>query len=123
MAISRELWISNLVGIARELADSERQQSRWLAADAAAWERPCELLCVVLDDRQLELFLKEQGPSLSKEQFDAATALLEQSMAYDVGPTGWRDPKEVLSDPTWEKLRQAARGFQFAFNEKIDCCK
>jgi hypothetical protein len=118
MTISRELWVRNLVGIAKDLADSEHQQSRWLAADSAAWERPCELLCVVVDDCQLELFVKEQGPSLSKEQLDAATALLQQSLAYDVGPTGWRDPKEVLSDPAWERLRQAARSFEDAFNEK-----
>jgi hypothetical protein len=118
MTIPRELWISNLVGIAKDLADSERQRSRWLAADAEAWERPAELLCVVLDDYQLELFLKEQGPSLSTEQLSAAVALLQQSIEYDVGPTGWRDPEEVLSDPAWERLRQTARTFEAAFNEK-----
>ena len=117
MTISRELWIRNLVGIARDLADSEQQQSRWLAADAAAWERPSELLCVVLDDYQLELFLKEQGPSLSTEQLGATVALLQQSMEYDVGPTGWRDPEEVLGDTDWERLRQAARAFEAAFHE------
>jgi hypothetical protein len=69
MAISRELWIGNLVESARDIGDSERQRLRWLAPDAAAWERPVELLCVLLDDYQLELFLKEEGPNLSSHSY------------------------------------------------------
>jgi hypothetical protein len=117
MAISRELWISNLVGSARAIGDSQRQQLRWLAPDAAAWERPAELLCVLLDDNQLELFLKEEGHSLSSTQLSTA-ALLEEAIKYDVGPDGWRDPEEVLNDPSWEKVRQTARAFESAFEEQ-----
>ena len=57
IAIPRELWISNLVDSATAIGDSQRQQLRWLAS-AAAWERPAELLGELLDDNQLELFLK-----------------------------------------------------------------
>jgi hypothetical protein len=118
MAISRELWISNLVGIAKDLGDSEQQRSRWLAPDAAAWERPAELLCVAVDDYQLELFITEEGSTLSPKQLSIAVALLQQSVEYDCGPTGWRDPEEVLSDPVWERLRQTARDFVAAFQER-----
>jgi hypothetical protein len=99
MAISRELWISNLMDSARAVGDSQRQQLRWLASDAAAWERPAEPLCELLDDNQLELFLKEEGHSLSSTQLSTARALLEEAIKYDVGPDGWRDPEEVLMTP------------------------
>jgi hypothetical protein len=118
MAISRELWSSNLVDSARAIGDSQRQQLRWLASDAAAWERPAELLCELLDDNQLELFLKEEGHSLSLTQLSTATALLEEAIKYDVGPDGWRDSEEVLNDPSWEKVRQAARAFESAFEKQ-----
>jgi hypothetical protein len=118
MAISRELWISNLVDSARAIGDSQRQQLRWLASDAAAWERPAELLCELLDDNQLELFLKEEGHSLSSTQLSTARALLEEAIKYDVGPDGWRDPEEVLNDPSWEKVRQTARAFESAFEKQ-----
>jgi hypothetical protein len=118
MPISLELWISNLVGIARDIRDSEHQRLRWLAPDAAAWERPAELLCVLWDDYQLELFLKEEGPNLSSTQLRAAVTLLEESTQFDVGPDGWRDPEEVLNDPRWERVRQSARAFEVAFQEE-----
>ena len=109
MSIPRELWLSNLIGAARSIADAERQQSRWLAPDAATWERPAELLCMVVDDCCLELFIKEQGPSLTSDQLNAATDLFDLSMKYDAGPTGWRDPNEVLNDPEWESRQNRAQ--------------
>jgi hypothetical protein len=117
MAISREHWIRNLVGVAKDLGDSEYQRSRWLAPDAEAWERPAELLNVALDDYQLELFITEEGSKLSSKQLSAATAFLQQATEYDCGPTGWRDSREVLCDPVWERLRQTARDFVAAFQD------
>jgi hypothetical protein len=115
MSISRELWISNLMDCATAIGDTQRQQIRWLAPDAAAWERPAELLCGLLDDCQLELFIDEQGSSLSSGQLHMAKALLDEATRFDVGPDGWRDPEEVLNDPGWEKVRQTARAFESVF--------
>jgi hypothetical protein len=118
MSISRELWISNLMNSASAIGDTQHQQTRWLAPDAASWERPTELLCGLLDDCQLELFIDEQGPSLSSGQLHIAKALLDEATRFDVDPDGWRDPEEVLNDPCWEKVRQIARAFESVFRER-----
>jgi hypothetical protein len=58
MAPTRELWLSNLLMAAGEIADKERQEDRWLAPDAKAWECPGELINT-LDDHVFEGFLEE----------------------------------------------------------------
>jgi hypothetical protein len=118
MAVSRELWVSNLIGIAKDLGDEEHQRSRWLASDAAAWERPAELLCVLVDDCQFELFVAQEETAMSPEQKNAAVALLERSLKYDTGPDGWRDPQEVLNDPAWKDLQDSARAFVSVFQKE-----
>ncbi len=115
--MSLELWTSNLVSCADDIADAEHQRLRWLAVDAQAWERPAELLCALLDDCNLEFFIQDQGPELSDEQLQTAMSLYKGAMSYDVGPTGWRDPQEVLNDPQWDELRTKARQFSAALRK------
>lgn len=50
---------------ARDLADAKHQEQRWLAVDAAAWEQPAELLNVLLDDMNFELYIEELSRAFS----------------------------------------------------------
>jgi hypothetical protein len=120
MTISFQLWAKNLVESAAALADEETQCRRWVAPDAASWERPAELLMVLLDDCCLELFIKENRAKLSQTQLGAAMDLAQAASAYDCGPDGWRDPHEVLRDPGWRSLRLKARAFAAAFESAWD---
>lgn len=120
MAISFEFWTENLLSAARDLADTEHQEQRWLAVDAAAWERPAELLSVLLDDMNFELYIEENRCALTEEQISSATALAQSAADFDVGPDGWRDPRAVLSDPVWERLRCNARRFIASFETNRD---
>ncbi|HTF63792.1 MAG TPA: hypothetical protein VK638_13960 [Edaphobacter sp.] len=105
---------------ARDLADAEHQEQRWLAVDVAAWERPAELLNVLLDDMNFELYIEENRFALTEEQISSATALAQSAADFDVGPGGWRDPHEVLSDPAWERVRGNAQLFIASFETKCD---
>ena len=63
-----ERWIANLIEAAGDFADKGKQESRWLAADAFAWERPEELICAFFDDSNFELFLDEYASTFTDEQ-------------------------------------------------------
>jgi hypothetical protein len=65
MAIFFEFWTENLLSAARDLADAKHQEQRWLAVDAAAWEQPAELLNVLLDDMNFELYTEELSRAFS----------------------------------------------------------
>jgi hypothetical protein len=57
--VTPERWIANLIDVAGEIANKEKQEQRWLAPDAEAWERPEELINVLFDDSAFELFIDE----------------------------------------------------------------
>lgn len=118
MAPTRELWTSNLVDAARAIGDTERQRSRWLAADAFAWERPEELINM-WDDSLVELFLEEYGAGLSRAQADAASALRDELNKYCDATPNILDPQQVLTDPRWEAVRIKARSFVTAFETNL----
>jgi hypothetical protein len=116
--ITPELWTANLLDAAVEIANKEKQEQRWLAPDAKAWERPEELINVLFDDSNLELFIDEYGPTFVEDQRRAALDLRDDISRYcDKTPT-WLDPSEVLADPRWETIRQKAAAFVSAFKEK-----
>ena len=119
MAITYQFWVGNLIGGARDIADEEAQKRRWIALDARAWERPAELLCVLLDDMNLELFIEEHGSRFSEEQLRTARDLSQAIRDFDCGPDGWRDPNDVLQDPAWEAVRGKARAFVSAFERDL----
>jgi len=72
MSITRELWISNLLGAASSIADKENQERRWLAPDAFAWECPEELIYVLLSDSNFDLFIEEFGDGFTDVQRNQA---------------------------------------------------
>jgi hypothetical protein len=115
MAISRELWTSNLVDAAEAIGDTEHQCRRWLAPNAFAWERPEELINTICDDCLLELFIEEYGAALPRLQAEAAIALRDELSRYCEATPRNLDPEQVLADPRWEVVRSKARAFVAAF--------
>jgi hypothetical protein len=113
--MSVERWITNLLEAAAEIADKEHQELRWLATDAYAWERPEELINVLLDDCVFEGFIEECAPTFSAEQCDAACGLRDELNRYCNATPQWLDPAEVLVDPRWESIRRRAEAFAAAF--------
>ena len=119
MAITYEFWVRNLIEAAADISNAERQAQRWIAPDAAAWERPAELLCVLLDDMNFELFIEQNPERLSEVQLRAATEFAQAALSFDCGPDGWRDPHDVLRDPAWEGVQMKGRAFESAFVREL----
>jgi hypothetical protein len=116
MSITPERWLSNLIDAARSIADNERQERRWLAPDAYAWERPEEEINVLMDDSVFEGFLEKFGATFSLAQATTATALCDAVNAFcNPAPDDFLNPAEVLADPRWHDIRQKARSFISAF--------
>jgi hypothetical protein len=61
-----ERWIGNLIEAAEMIGNSEKQERRWLAPDSMAWERPEELINVLFDDCNFELFIEQYGGTSQK---------------------------------------------------------
>jgi hypothetical protein len=115
--ITPERWLSNILEVLGQIADRERQESRWLAADAFAWERPEELINTV-DDVVFEGFLENYTPTFSGEQREAAFGFRDALNNYcELTPQNL-NPGETLADPRWDFVRQKASAFIAAFSKK-----
>jgi hypothetical protein len=116
--IPRELWIANLVEASAHMADRAHQELRWLSPDAYAWERPEELINMLIDDCAFERFIDEFASAFSEDQRRTAFAFRDGLNRYcDETPTHL-NPAEVLGDPRWEAIRQNAAAFVQAFEGK-----
>jgi len=113
-----ERWIANLIEDADEIANKEKQERRWLAPDAYAWERPEELINALFDDSNLELLIDEFGSTFSEEQRGAAFELRDDINRYCEATPPHLNPAEVLADPRWEAIRHKAAAFAAAFRDK-----
>ena len=113
-----ELWIENLIDAACAIADKEKQERCWLAPDAQAWERPEELICVLFDDCNFELFIEENALSFSTEQSRTASEFANEMISYIDATPPHLNPTEVLADPRWLSIREKASAFAAAFKDK-----
>ena len=116
MSIEPDRWLSNLIDAARSIADKEKQESRWLAADAHAWERPEEDLSVLMDDSVFDGFIEQFEATFLPDQQRAIFAF-HHAVDADATP-GFLNPAEVLADPRWHDIRQKASDFITAFEGK-----
>lgn len=100
------------------IADQETQERRWLAPDAYAWERPEELICMLFDDSNFDLFIEEFADEFTDVQRDKAVQLKRLMDHYCAATPTYLDPAKVLIDPRWESIRESAKGFIAAFQGK-----
>ena len=115
--IPAERWIQNLLFAAKQIANREFQESRWLAADAKAWESPGEAINS-LDDYVLSGFIEQFVGSFSPIQAQAVTAFRDEVDRYCKFSPQHLEPVDVLADPSWEVVRQKASDFVQAFEGK-----
>jgi len=116
MAPTRELWLSNLLMGAGEIADKECQEDRWLAPDAKAWECPDELINT-LEHYVFEGFLEEYEPTFSTDQREAAFLFRDALNGFCEVTPRHLDPRQTLADPRWDFVRKRAAAFITAFSK------
>lgn len=112
--IPAERWIGNLIEAAELISNREYQESRWLAADAFAWETPNEAINT-LDDYVLDGFIEKFADSFSPAQAAAVVAFRDEVDRFCKASPRDLDPAQVLADPGWETVRSKASAFVKAF--------
>lgn len=113
--IPAERWVGNLLAAAELIANRDHQESRWLAADAFAWETPAEAINTLLDDYVLDGFIEQFAESFSPAQAKAVIAFRDEVDRYCIATSHCLEPREVLVDPAWEVVRKRASDFIQAF--------
>jgi len=112
-----ERWKNNVLDAVESIADRDHQIANWLREDRPAWETPGEVVCVLFDDSQFELFLIDCDFSLNAQQRLAGQSLLSRLNHFcDNTPQSF-DPTETLNDPRWEDIQAAARHFIDVFRK------
>jgi hypothetical protein len=114
-----ERWLANLFEVSREIADQEKQESRWIASDRYPWENPGELFCSLFDDCVFELFIEKYADTFSAEQSKAIVSFRESMNRWNESTApGFADPVKALQDPDWANAQISARAFESAFEGK-----
>ena len=72
---------------------------------------PDEVYQVLMEDCTFHLFLQTHGNRLTEEQLATANELRSMLQDYYNAMPRHPDPSDVLNDPQWESVRQAARRF------------
>jgi len=99
-------------------ADNEAQERRWLAADRYAWECPEELINDLYDGYNFDLFIQEFDSTFTETQRAAILLWKKRLDDFCDATPNWLDEKEVLADPGWKAIREGAKGFIAAFEDK-----
>jgi hypothetical protein len=108
-------WRENVLEAVKRIGDKEYQSTNWLRDDRPAWESPNEVVSVLIDDSQFDLFLQDCAYSFSdQQQRSAADFSTKLNHFLDASPNSL-DPKETLDDPRWEDVQSSANVFVAAF--------
>ena len=112
--IPADRWVGNLLEAAELIANRQYQETRWLAADAHAWETPEEAINA-LDDCVLDGFIVQFAESFSPSQYEAVIAFRDAVHHWCVATPQHLEPSGVLTDHDWEMVRARASEFVRTF--------
>jgi len=92
-------WQANVVEAVTRIADRDHQSNNWLRDDRPAWENPNEVINVLMDESQFDLFLTDCAYNFSDEQHRAAKDLSGKLNRFINDTPQSLDPGNLLNDP------------------------
>ena len=102
------------MGRARDIASRARQEETWKAG-GDLMSSPDEVYLALMEDCTADLFFETYGATLTEEQMQCWRDLKTRLTSYYDKMPLYPDPAQVLTDPEWELVRQAARRFLHVF--------
>jgi hypothetical protein len=117
MPIAPGQWIANLLEVATSIADRKMQEEKWAAGTWDIWEHPDEMINTT-DAYVLDGFVEAFPTIFSSEQESAARRFRDEVNNFCASSRASLEPAELLSDPSWERLRECADEFIKAFAAK-----
>ena len=106
--MSAEVWLSRIKEAVSAIADRDYQQRAWFESGPEV-SSPVEMYCNLFDDFDYGNFLCSPQVGLTDEQKDLGTTLKEKMDAYSALIGDQPDPSDVIDDPRWDEIRQAAQ--------------
>jgi len=113
--MSYEEWLNCILNAAQDISSRAFQEEAWKAEGNVA-SSPDEVYQVLMEDCTPDLFFETYGQTLTEEQTQCWGDLQSRLTSYYDRMSLYPDPAQVLTDPEWELVRQAAGRFVRAFN-------
>jgi hypothetical protein len=113
--MSYENWLNCILAAATHIASRAHQEETWKAGGNLV-SSPDEAFLGLMEDCTSELFFETYGKTLSQEQVQRWNDLKTRLESYYDRVPLYPEPMQVLNDPEWDLVRQAAGKFVQSFN-------
>jgi len=115
--MSYEEWLNCILNAAQDISSRAFQEEAWKAEGNVA-SSPDEVYQVLMEDCTPDLFFETYGKTVTDGQVQCWNELRSRLERYYDKMPRYSDPAQVLNDPEWERVRQAAARFVQAFNQR-----
>lgn len=112
--MSYEEWLNCILNAARHIASRAYQAEAWKSGGKLV-SSPDEVYQGLMEDCTPDLFFERYREILDDAQLQSWCELRSRLMQYYDRMPLHSEPDQVLNDPAWEVVRQAAGSFVLAF--------
>jgi hypothetical protein len=104
IGITREIWWENIIDSLKQIASIKFQERGWIRGEIHDYCTIDETLCGLLNDSHFEDFIANEAKhiGLSDVQIEKLNQLRIALSNYECH----QDPRVILKDPTWVKIRE-----------------
>jgi hypothetical protein len=100
-------WLEIVRPVIQDFSDRAFQERAWFNRGPEV-SSPTELICNLLDDFSFDRTSQDPSFALSAEQRTACLRFAQMVRTYSRAHQGHLNEHEVIDDPDWDKIRQAA---------------
>lgn len=111
MTTPKDLWIKNVIDSLKEFASSEFQEKGWVRGVVHDYCCYIETINGLFQEAVFDDFIDEKAKEFgfSSDQIEKLDRFRKAVQAFDTRYGGWEDPKDILNDPEWSKIRELAK--------------
>jgi hypothetical protein len=110
MAVDLNVWRNQIKQAVDAIADEKFQRRAWFGIGPEE-TGPDEDICQFLGNAAIEDFLNRNDTGLNDRQTDAGRHLVKLMHQLLTRTPTHIDPSELIDDPEWKKIREAASQF------------
>jgi hypothetical protein len=111
MTTPKDVWIHNVIESLKQIASAEFQEKGWVRGEIHDYCCYIETIAGLSQEGLFNDFVDEKAKEFgfSDEQIKKLDQFRKAIRAFDLKFGGWEDPKTIISDPDWLKIRELAK--------------
>lgn len=111
MVTPKDLWIHNVIESLKQIASAEFQEKGWVKDEIHDYCCYIETIAGLKQEGLFDEFVDEKAKDFgfSEEQIKKLDQFRKAIYTFDSKYGGWEDPKTIISDPDWLKIRELAK--------------